>query len=240
MSNHFHSKLLFLVLLLVFSQGCLEEFGANPDRNYTVYSLEIDPGRAFSYPGGGGLFLLDMTPGPEFQDSLVLSLQADSGLQAVLHGHILTEDRQVTEITLRPDSALETGGYTLQLTAIHGTQTNVFLMTTTVVDYTPGNTLAIARSKRDTFLTWINKNYPDYGVAPGDEWSMYNKQPQLTSPKTWAALNTDWEINIRWLSVSSTAYWFLLRPRNERDPVFAAKQFSDGEIHLIPVSMFGR
>ncbi len=239
MNNHVRCRFLFIILL-VFSQGCLEEFGSDPGRNYTLYSLEIEPGRVISYPGGGGLFLLDMTPGPEFGDSLVLSLQADSGLHGMLHDRILTEDRQVTEVSIRPDSTVETNGYSLQLSGTHGTQTNTFLMSVTIVDYAPGNSLPVARSKQDTFLTWVNENYPDYEVTSSGEWFIYNKRPHTDSPKTWVSLNADWEITIQWLSVSSTPYWFLLRPRKEWGPVFAAKQFPDGEIRLIPVSMFGR
>lgn len=227
-----------VIVLIVLLQGCPINTGTNPAPP-TLYSLEIDPGHITSYPGGGGLSRVTMTPGEDFPQQLRLSLEGDSLLGASLSDTVLTFQERVAEITLFPDTAITTGTYNLRLDVTHGDQINRFPLVVEVMNYNPDPQLAHAESKRDTFLIWLDANYPDYAVPDSLHWFGYNKNPESVDLYTWVFLSEDWEVGIRWQNLTSTPHWFLLRRRSEAEPVLAAKQAPDGEIRLVPVSFYG-
>lgn len=224
-------------MTLVLLQGCPINTGTNPAPP-TYYSLEINPGRITSYPGGGGLFRIIMTPGEDFPQRLRLSLARDSLLGAVMSDTILTVQKRTAEITLFPDTALATGTYTPEVVVGHGDQTNRFPITVRVIPYAPGSQQALAVSKRDTFLTWLETVYPDYAVPDTLSWFGYNRNPSAVDLLTWTFLNADWEVDVRWQNFSSTPYWYQLRRRPEDKPLLAAKQAPDGEIRMVPVEFY--
>jgi|GEM_PF-3547881 len=225
------------VIILVLLQGCPINTGTNPAPP-TYYSLEINPGRIISYPGGGGLSRVTMTPGEDFPQRLRLSLAGDSLLGAVLSDTVLTLQQQAVEVTLFPDTAIATGTYTPELVVVHGDQANRFPITVRVVSYSPGAQRDHAVSKRDTFLTWLEAHYPQSAVPAGVRWFGYNRDPSTIDLSTWVFLSADWEVDVRWQNFASTPHWFQLRRRPEAKPSLAAKQAPDGDIRLVPVAFY--
>lgn len=87
-----------------------------------------------SYPGGGGIFLIDMTPKNDFSGHVSLKINADPVLNAELDKETLDKQSQVAELTIQPNEFTELKTYEIVLTATYHKKT-----------------------KHVTFLNWINK-----------------------------------------------------------------------------------
>lgn len=235
--SHTLLSLVGFVILLLVIQGCPVNLGTTPSPP-TLYSLEIDPGQITSYPGGGGLSMVTMTPGEDFQEPLKLSLEGDSLLGARLSDTVLTAQKQTTEVSLFPDTIISLQTYTIQLVVVHGDQTNRFPLVVRVIPYSPGPQRKQARIERNKFLSWLEVGFPDYTMPDSSAWFGYNKNPDYQDLFTWVFLSDNWEIDIRWQNLTSTPYWFLLRRRSEAKPQLAAKESADGEINLVPVEFY--
>jgi len=72
-----------------------------------------------SYPGGGGIFIIKMTPKNDFCGYVSLQINADSNLNAVLDKHILNKKSQIAELTIQPNEQIELKTYEIKLTATY-------------------------------------------------------------------------------------------------------------------------
>jgi len=72
-----------------------------------------------SYPDGGGIFVIDMTPKKGFSGYVSLKINADPNLNAELNKEILDKQSQVAEIIIQPNEFTELKTYEIVFTAIY-------------------------------------------------------------------------------------------------------------------------
>ena len=72
-----------------------------------------------SYPNGGGIFVIDMTPKKGFSGYVSLKINADPNLNAELDREILDKQSQVAEIIIKPNEFTEIKTYEIVFTAIY-------------------------------------------------------------------------------------------------------------------------
>lgn len=87
-----------------------------------------------SYPGGGGIFIIKMTPKNGFSGYVSLQINADPNLNAQLNTETLNKQSQVAELTIQPNELTELQTHEIVLTATYH-----------------------KKSRPVTFLNWINK-----------------------------------------------------------------------------------
>jgi len=86
-----------------------------------------------SYPKGGGIFIIKMTPKNGFSGYVSLKINADPNLNAQLDTETLNKQSQVAEITIQPNELTELKTYEIVLTATYH-----------------------KKSRHVTFLNWIS------------------------------------------------------------------------------------
>jgi hypothetical protein len=72
-----------------------------------------------SYPGGGGIFIIKMTPKNDFCGYVSLKIDADSNLNARLDKYILNKNSQIAELTIQPNKQIELKTYEIKLTTTY-------------------------------------------------------------------------------------------------------------------------
>jgi hypothetical protein len=87
-----------------------------------------------SYPGGGGIFIIDLNPKADFSGYVSLEINADPHLFIELDKTILNKKSQIAELTIQPDKTIEIKTYEIVITANYHQKT-----------------------KHITFLNWINR-----------------------------------------------------------------------------------
>ena len=72
-----------------------------------------------SYPGGGGIFIIKMTPKNSFSGYISLKINADSNLNAKLDEETLDKKSHIAELTIQPDGSTEIKTYEIELVATY-------------------------------------------------------------------------------------------------------------------------
>jgi len=72
-----------------------------------------------SYRGGGGIFIINMTPKNDFSGLVFLRIKGDSNLNAQLNIRILNKNSRIAELTITPNEFTEIKTHQIVLTAIH-------------------------------------------------------------------------------------------------------------------------
>ena len=98
------------------------------------FELEAKYSYIRSYPEGGGIFIIKMTPKRGFSGYVSLQINTDSNLNAQLDRKTLNKQSQVAEITIQPNELTELKTYKIVLTATYH-----------------------KKSKHMTFFNWISK-----------------------------------------------------------------------------------
>ena len=215
-----------LILVCAFSilfSGCLFDSDNAESKDKGTYTLEAEPRSLLSYPGGGGLFILVMTPGKGFEGSVRLTVDAVHTLNPQLTTETLSTNKRVAEVEIRPDSTAAIGIYTLKVISEHSMLKDTLELEVDVVD----TNVPIERlqdSPPSDFVQWLEKEHPEFCIEEGQEWFIWFKYPGLDGAGTWVFLNQSWEMTIRKEVMPSRPTWFLLRRRDEVTPTFAASQ----------------
>jgi len=105
-----------------------------PTINNDKFEIEAKYSYIRSYPEGGGIFIIKMTPKIGFSGYVSLEINADPNLNAQLDKEILNKQSQVAELTIQPNELIEIKTYEIVLTATYH-----------------------KKSRHATFLNWINK-----------------------------------------------------------------------------------
>ena len=216
------------------------------------YTLESDPDSLVSYGGGGGIFVLSMTPDDDFEGKVTLSLNVDPVLNARLTTEFLSRDQTVAEVTIRPDSFLTPDTYTISVVAMHtGAVDTLSLGVSTLVDGMPWGIPSgewhddCVERKRNELLSWLDTTHPQLRMKMDQKWFSYNQKVSNWEGMswggcaTWISLSREWEIWIREVVVPQPPTRFLLRKRGQKEPVLAARKDSPkGALYEIPTSEF--
>jgi len=184
-------KINLLLLILVFIAGCLFDSDSteNPPEpiDKGTYKLEIKEKKIlWSYPGGGGLYILVMTPGEDFEGKVQLSVYADPFYNARLTNESLSIGKLITEVTIRPNT---TAPFeinpdspvvdTLKVISMHAgiADTLKLVVYVSAPDYTG---YPHSKTRQDEFARWLNTNHPVFGITTGQEWFAYNPNPAIS------------------------------------------------------------
>lgn len=225
--------------IIIFT-GCQSDSVINPSTDKDSYTLQASPTNISSYKNGGGLFILSMKPSQDFHGQVLLSVVADPAIHAQISTEVLTREKWVAEIVIRPDTTATLGIYNITVATTYMDVSDTLNLKAEIVDYDPSWGRSYAISKRDEFVMWLQANHSEFGIEMGQDWYTYFKYPGFDGAGTWIFLNSDWEMTVRWIVVPQSPIWLLLRKRGEAEPTFAAKKELDVPIHEIPVSEFGK
>jgi len=102
--------------------------------NNDKFEIEAKYSYIRSYPEGGGIFIIKMTPKNDFSGYVSLQINADSNLNAQLDRETLNKQSQVAELNIWPNEITELKTYEIVLTATYH-----------------------KKSRHVTFLNWISK-----------------------------------------------------------------------------------
>ncbi len=235
-----HFKYLFILGVVFMYLSCTNEKSVEPYENDRgSYTLQVTPTSIRSYRGGGGVFILSMTPSEDFEGKVLLSVVADPALGAGLFNKFLTSETRVAEVTIRPDTTAAAGIDTISVIHTHAAVSDTL---TLEVEIVVGRLLVLPRdfaiARQDEFVTWLQSEHPELGIEMGQDWFGYFKYPGWVGASTWIFLNSRWEMTVDWSLMASEVIWLILRKRGEAEPSFAAKKEPDGTIHEVPVSEF--
>lgn len=248
-----------IFIIITLSAGCLFDSDDNSDDkelkdrgSYTLEAIiterieEVYPqyDEIVSYPGGGGLFILIMKPGEDFEGRVRLSVSADSLLNAFLTRDYLSLENCVAELAIRPDSSMDFGTDSLEVVSIHAGIADTLNLIVEIRSFNQKTILLVAVPCQSLFVSWLEMNYPELGIEAGQDWFIYNKFPMVVGGGAiYAYLNETWEMSIIDESrnvFTPTIMYLILRPRGELRPTFAAKKEEDGTIHEIPFENLDR
>lgn len=229
----------FAVLLILC--GCTKEEDAiiaphTVRRDFTV-AVPYDTIR--SYPGGGGLFLITMTPEAECRWETRVRVEAAAGLHATVQPATLTAADEAVEVLLRPSEALADGYYALDVIAEHEGAEKRLRLYANVMPWSPPDDAEVLR-RLETFRAWCTARDPAMAAAFEAPEFIYNTYPEILIVEHNTILTPEWEIRLCKHVMIPPDDWMKIRFRRRGSiaPQFAATQESNGTIHEIPVSEY--
>jgi hypothetical protein len=83
------------------------------------FEIEAKYSSIRSYPGGGGIFILNITPENDFSGVVFLRITGESNLNAQLTARILHRNSRIAELTISPNEFIDIKTHEIVLTAIH-------------------------------------------------------------------------------------------------------------------------
>ena len=251
---------ILLCCSVFFLSGCGDN-GAGPEKNEVedkgTYTLTVEqtlmdepkgylqPTSVWSYPGGGGLFIIIMEPGEDFEGDVQLTINADPALHAQLLNEKLTVEKPVSEVEVYPDTTIEVVNErfyfvndTLLVIAEHGGVKDT-LDLEIKIGIPNDKAKPNATGLHNVFIQWIQDEHPELGITTGQEWFSWSINPRfLLGGGHWLFLNSNWEMRVSWAVVPSPPVWILVRQRGNVMPLLAARRIGDGPFQEIPVEDF--
>ena len=168
-----------------------------------------------------------------------MSLSADPLLNAELDRNSLTLDTTIAEVTINPDELAEIKDYTIDLTAMHASDTQTVTFDIEMFNWTSAG-VDEAIAKRDPLIQWLETEHPELGNFSNQEWFAYGTYPYILVVEHWTFLNSEWEMRICFHVMIPPGDWTMIqiRRRGEWDPILAARRDSDGTTYELPISEY--
>jgi hypothetical protein len=230
-------------LALTLCVGCAGGDDPQPEPNdcggYGAFSLEAKYQAIKSYPGGGGLFIVRVSPSADLVGEAQLTLSATRELNARLTRLVLNRQDDTVEVTIQPSRDLAPGDYRIEVEARSTHCTRRLPLDVKVVAWDVGDG-GESPQKRDEFLAWLNAEHPELGGFSSSGWSSYQTYPEILIVEHWTFLNERWEMRVCFHVMIPPHDWSMVRLRSREawDPVLAARRDSDGAIHEIAVGEY--
>jgi hypothetical protein len=129
-----HRQVLTLALLCLFflnsfaagtpikrdtTQKYLQASPFNPIEDIHGFEIEAKYSYIRSYPGGGGIFLLNLNPDHTTEGCVILHITEDSHLQPQLSTRILHNNAHIAELTITPKEHIYLGIHEITVNAVH-------------------------------------------------------------------------------------------------------------------------
>lgn len=236
--------LILMGLVLMFLSSCICDDDDKPSDplGKGKYYLKVQQTEIKSYPGGGGLFIISLKPGDDFEGTVKLSTLADPSLHAHLTTGRLTSDKRVAEIEIHPATTTAIKEYTIKVESQNEDtsysltlKANVVKADSGVIDDRYPKTLF------NEFVQYIQDSQPELSISTDMDWIKYTHYPVVMAgtPCKWSFLCHTWDITVFARSGPTWPTWYLLRKRGEYDPHLAAYKDINVSIHEIPVNDFG-
>ncbi|HPI20021.1 MAG TPA: hypothetical protein PKY56_06580 [Candidatus Kapabacteria bacterium] len=230
-------SLLFVLITIAFASCSDNNSTISPNDDKGSFELSAKYESIKSYPGGGGIFILNITPGVDFSGSVKIKLNTDSVLNAKLVNTVLNNANQLTEILIQPTEGAEVKNYSIEIIATHSgiekkTSVNVELVNNvSVASY-------FAYTKLLEYKDWLLTKNPAYSEI----FVLFN-QYFLTYPETAhlycnTFLTDNYEVRIQYPINSSYYNWskICIRNRHFKEPEFAAIKDMENAFSEIAVS----
>jgi len=218
------------------------------------YVLDTKPKWVRSYRGGGGLFIITMTPGEDFSGRVRLFLCSSPQLHAMLTSDFLSNNKRVSEITIMPDSTVSFGEkepegivehvvYSIGLIHKHSDKSDTLFLESFIIK----DLLGTFDSAKKPPVDWIEKEFPDIAIKKEGEWFHYfafdgtsalaDVYP-VPGQGTEIYLNQEWYVTTYSFLSPPFSVYLLLRKRGDIQPLFAAKKDLETSWHEIPLNEF--
>jgi hypothetical protein len=191
-----------------------------------------------SYPGGGGIFLLQLSENETAEENISIELIADPELQAQLTTTIFTQTNPVGELTIRPTDNITEGTSKIILLSKNDALPKAKILEVEIFDIEYDQPSRYIIDKRNAFLNWLSNTDPKYENISDQTWFAYRTYVRVLEVEHWTFLSPDYELRICCHITIEPDNWseMLLRQRGEITPVIAAHQESDGSIHEMNIS----
>jgi hypothetical protein len=231
------SKILFLVMVCA-SMLVMLSCSSDSDKVYNYeaslgdFQLELAADTIGSYPGGGGVFIIRLDPDSIFNNTVLISVTADTALHSELTDTTISNSYPITELAIAPGT-IDIDTFQIVLT---GTcDTLVRTETLTVVMYAdPGPVPQEFLDARDAIITWVVANYPEHGSLGGQNFSAYKATLGIIYGGTsWAFLSDTWQLRVSRPVVPDPPYTMYLRYRGEWDYCLTVHKNADGLIEVL-------
>ncbi|MFC1541665.1 hypothetical protein ACFL50_04350, partial [Candidatus Latescibacterota bacterium] len=134
-------------------------------------------------------------------------------------------EKLISEVEFYPDSTVASGLHTITIISKHGGKRDSLELFVEVIY--PDYPLPSTPYPSQSFVSWIQEEYPEMGIIPRVKWIHYinypiNILPGQSLEQTW--INQSWEMTVFNLGYYPYMKWCLLRKRGEIKPFFAAKR----------------
>ncbi len=235
-----------LGMFLLSMSGCMEVGGdaLPPDplpaeRDEGDYTLHTRFDTLRSFPGGGGVFTLRITPDEDFAGVVRLSVQSPAALNARVDRMLLDADSRGAELVLHPAASLPAGMYTMKVIVRHAGVQKEYPLHVDVREWSqtdPGQEMG----KRQDFLDWLSATHPELGNIDARPSFRFCTYPEILIVEHWTFVSADWEMRVCFHVMIPPDDWsmMLLRRAGALQPLLAARRESDGRIAEIPVSEY--
>jgi len=220
--------------------GCSEnEHPVTPPVDAGDFSIAAPFDTIRSYAGGGGLFILSMTPKAGFSGNATLRIEADPVLGASLLKNKLTAFDTTAELLLRPSSELPDGNHTIKVIAAHAGVEKQLLLCVEAMTWS-GPDSSVVMERLDAFRAWSVARDPSLAAAFVAPEFIYNTYPEILIVEHNTILTPSWEIRLCKHVMVPPCDWMKIRFRKRGSvaPLFAALRESDGTIREIPVEEY--
>ena len=118
-----------IVSLAVFIvQGCIFDKDDSESSDFGTFELVLSNTSFRTYPGGGGISMIELIPSEDFDGSVRLSLNAPGESNAYLNKRILTAENPITELVIHPELKLDFAEYDIELRYSHGGKTEMIVI----------------------------------------------------------------------------------------------------------------
>lgn len=214
-----------LLLALISAQGCIfdDEKPENPDRG--TYTLALSDSTMATYPGGGDVIILEMTPSEDFEGSVRLSVKGDTGLNVKMNQSSVTSEKRITEIIIHPDSLLANGKYVFNLKHIHGGKTHDTDMEIDISNLIKphlNDQYLDAVDILNNFINWGKSNRSEFIKVDIHHFTIHAiSNMGIGGSGTWVAVSSEWEMHFWWTAGGPRIIsWFLIRRMGEKEPSY--------------------
>jgi hypothetical protein len=223
----------------------IEENFTLPDR-YRLYTIRMSDSILSTYPGGGIVVIIEMTPSDDFEGSVLLSAKSVAGINPRVNLNELTPENRVTELIAQPDSSLSDGTYPVSLFLSHGAKIDTLTVPVTIL--TTGMWYVYPTFKNaaveffSEFCTWCNAHRDSVNTLdPGTFFLYAISNASIGGSGTYVAISNEWEIHFKWQGGDPTYLHsqFLLRRMGEKTPSVYLVRVKDGYIDYVVADWLG-
>jgi len=251
MKRRFDVLFIFFLCFIIFSSN---SFAYNDNFKVETKNLldkvsiiKTDSNSIKSYRGGGGIFIVSLTPVLRLFGHVCLEIDCDSDLNAEISQENMNKWDPVAEIIIKPDIDIEIKEYKITLNASYyffglekfliKKQTTILKVNITGWEYSnPTDYIVI---KRDNFIRWLDEKLlfvDDFSEM--DFFSYIHRQTLVVTH--WTFLSEEWDMKVSCHMTIEPYNWskLSLRKRCFARPFLYLKQDYDGNIHVISEKEF--
>jgi len=221
---------IFIIILLTLT-GCT---------SLTLNTIEPTYTYIQSYPGGGGIFLLQLSENATLEENISIELIADPELRAQLTNTVFTQTNPTGELIIRPTENITEGISKIIILSKNDGLPKTKILEVELFDIEPEEPSRYIIDKRNGLLDWLSTTYPEYENISNQTWFAYRTYVRVLEVEHWTFLSSDYELRICCHITIEPDNWseMLLRPRGEITPVIAAHQEYDGSTHELNISEY--